>query len=89
MNIRQWPGMIRQRGRAEPRPRATNEVCDYQLVGELKEDTHKLLLMGGDGQYYAYDLVGGDIVALDPDDSWSVDISHPTSPRTSSDKMAS
>jgi hypothetical protein len=82
---------MRQKSRPKPKRCGENEVCDYQLIGELKGDGHKLLLMGADGQYYAYDLVGGDIVALDPDDSWSVDISLTTSPRTSAspEKVAS
>ena len=80
MNIRQWPSSTRQRSRPEPATRNRNDVCDYQVVGELDDNTHKLLLMGADGQYYAYDLLGGDIVALDQDDSWSVDMSAMSSP---------
>lgn len=83
MNIRQWPIISRQKGRSEPRICTRNEVCDYQLIGELKDDAHKLLLMGADGQYYAYDLVSGDIAALDPDDSWSVDVSLSAADHTS------
>lgn len=81
MNIRQWPGSTRQKSRLEStRTCDKNEVCDYQLVGELDEDTHKLLLKGADGRYYAYDLLAGDIVALDLDDSWSDGTSLTTSP---------
>jgi len=80
MNIRQRPGMFRQRARPEPKKCGRNEVCDYQLVGELDGDTHRLLLMGADGRYYAYDLVGGEMTPLDLDDSWSVDVSLTTSP---------
>ena len=91
MNIRQWPRLGRRRPHPEPKKCGKNEVCDYQLIGEMKDNSQKLLLMGADGQYYAYDLVGGDIVALDPDDSWSVDMSLSTSPRTSAspDQVAS
>ena len=80
MNIRQWPGNTRQRSRPQPATCTRDEECDYQLVGELDGNTHKLLLMGADGRYYAYDLLAGDIVALDLDDSWAVDMSLSTSP---------
>ena len=33
--------------------------------------------MGNDGQCYAYDIIGGDITPLEPDDSWAVDLAFP------------
>jgi hypothetical protein len=83
MNIRQWPKTARQRSRREAKNCGKDEVCDYQLIGELRDDSHKLLLMGADGQYYAYDLVSGDISVLDPNDSWAVDLSPAASGHTS------
>jgi hypothetical protein len=53
------------------------DVCDFRVIGELTENPHHLLLVGDDGQYYAYDLVSGEILPLQPDDSWSVDVTHP------------
>ena len=53
------------------------DVCEYQVIGELKENPHHLLLVGDDGQCYAYDLVSGEIQPLQPDDSWAVDVAHP------------
>jgi hypothetical protein len=51
------------------------DVCEFQVIGELKDNPHNLLLMGDDGQYYAYDLVSGEILPLQADDSWAVDVS--------------
>lgn len=82
MNIRQWPQTARQSQRSERRACNDKDVCDFQVIGELKDNAQQLLLMGNDGQYYAYDLVTGDIVALSPDDTWSVDINFATLPHT-------
>jgi hypothetical protein len=67
------------------------DVCEYQVIGELKENPHHLLLMGDDGQCYAYDLVSGEILPLQPDDSWAVDVTHPALLRgaASEDRIAS
>jgi hypothetical protein len=50
------------------------EVCDFQVIGEMRDDPNCLLLLGTDGQCYAYDITNGEIVPLELDDSWAVDI---------------
>lgn len=50
------------------------DVCDFQVIGELRDNPHHLLLLGNDGQCYAYDIVTGEIDPLDPDESWAVDV---------------
>jgi hypothetical protein len=57
------------------------DVCDFQVIGELKANPHHLLLMGDDGQCYAYDLMSGEIAPLQPDDSWAVDVTQPATLR--------
>jgi hypothetical protein len=51
-----------------------SEVCDFQVIGELKEHPDHLLLKDADGQCYAYDLISGEIRPLQPDESWAVDV---------------
>jgi hypothetical protein len=82
MNTRHWPQVARRSPRAKPSKCGQSDVCDFLVIGELKDNPHQLLLMGDDGLCYAYNLATGDIATLDPDDSWSVDTSLPTSPRT-------
>jgi hypothetical protein len=67
------------------------DVCAYQVIGELKENPHHLLMMGDDGHCYAYDLVSGEILPLEPDDSWAVDVTHPAllPIKASEDRLAS
>lgn len=50
------------------------ETIEFQVIGELRKNPHHLLLLGNDGACYAYDIVGGGIDLLQPDDSWSVDV---------------
>ncbi len=57
------------------------DVCDFQLIGELKDDPHRLLLLGNDGACYAFDTIDGEIAPLEPDDSWAVDIAQAAVPR--------
>jgi hypothetical protein len=83
MNTRHWPQVARRSPRAGPKACGESDVCDFQVIGALKDNPLQLLLMGDDGQCYAYNLATGDIATLDPDDSWSVDVSLPTSPRAS------
>lgn len=51
-----------------------SDVCDFQVIGELRDNPHHLLLLGDDGQCYAYDIISGEIAPLEPDDSWTVDV---------------
>ena len=55
------------------RPRNRQDVCDFQVIGELKDDPEHLLLLGDDGRCYAMDALTGDLTVLEPDDSWALD----------------
>ena len=64
--------MNRRGRRAKGTPKL--ETIEFQVIGELRNNPHRLLLLGNDGACYAYDIVGGGIDPLEPDDSWSVDV---------------
>lgn len=91
MSIRRWPDVARSHRRDKPTASPPTDVWDFEVIGELKDNAHQLLLMGDDGRCYAYDLDGGEITLLEPDDFWKVDTFFPTSPRTraATGKMAS
>lgn len=55
-------------------PESPNE---FAVVGENKEDPTQLLLIGPDGNYYAYSLPAGDTQEVDPDDGWEVELTSP------------
>jgi hypothetical protein len=50
------------------------DTIDFEVIGELRDNPHHLLLLGDDGQCYCFDITLDRITPLDPDDSWSVDI---------------
>lgn len=52
----------------------SEDLCEFQVIGELKDDPGHLLLMCGSGRWYAYDIAGNDIVPVEPTDSWAVDV---------------
>lgn len=45
----------------------------YAVVGEHRHDPACLLLLGSDGQHYAYRLLDGSVSAITPDDAWRFD----------------
>jgi hypothetical protein len=45
----------------------------YAVVGERCDDPSWLLLLGSDGQHYAYRLLDGSVIAIDPDEAWRFD----------------
>lgn len=45
----------------------------FVVVGERRADPACLLLLGADGQHYAYHLLDGSVAAVDPDDGWRLD----------------
>jgi hypothetical protein len=51
-------------------PTPPNELA---VVGENKEDPEELLLLGSDGNYYAYHLPEGDPELVEPDEHWEVE----------------
>lgn len=50
---------------------------ELAVVGENKDDPEQLLLLGSDGNYYAYSLPNGDTQPVQPDDHWSVESESP------------
>lgn len=49
-------------------------MIEFQVIGELKGDQGHLLLLDDDGQCYDYDIVLDEIVPIDVDGSWTVDV---------------
>lgn len=49
-------------------------MIEFQVIGELKGDQGHLLLLDDDGQCYDYDIVLDEIVPIDVDGSWAVDV---------------
>lgn len=54
--------------------RSSLDTVEFQVIGELRDDPHHLLLLGSDGHSYGYDIISGDIRELEADDSWAVDM---------------
>jgi hypothetical protein len=46
---------------------------ELAVVGESKDDPEQLLLLGEDGNYYAYGIADGHPEPVEPDDHWSVE----------------
>lgn len=44
--------------------------ADLMVVGELRSDPEVLLLIGDDGQYYAWSLVSNAVELVEPDQHW-------------------
>src|SRR5687767_10137178 len=57
------------------------DVCEFEVIGELKSDDRQLLMRGCDGRFYSIDTASGHVEALDPDDSWALDVTERTSGR--------
>lgn len=64
--------MIRD-GRRQPERVDRDGVCEFEVIGELKDDPRRLMVLGDDGQCYALDIRTGQVTPLEPDDAWSVD----------------
>jgi hypothetical protein len=45
----------------------------FAVVGERRDDPLELLLLGDDGQHYAYPLPDGPMIPVEPDAGWVVD----------------
>jgi hypothetical protein len=54
--------------------RDQSDVCDFEVIGELKSNPKYLLLRGCDGRFYAMDPSVGELEHLEPDDSWAMDV---------------
>jgi hypothetical protein len=45
----------------------------FAVVGERRDDPLELLLLGEDGQHYAYLLPDRPVTSVEPDERWAVD----------------
>lgn len=45
----------------------------FAVVGERRDDPLELLLLGADGQHYAYPLPEGPATPVEPDEAWRRD----------------
>lgn len=45
----------------------------FAVVGEHRDEPGRLLLMGDDGHYYAYDNDDRQPVEVEPSDDWEID----------------
>ncbi len=50
------------------------DTIDFEVIGELRDNPHHLLLLGDDGTCYRFDLVASEVIPLDPDGSWAADV---------------
>lgn len=50
------------------------DMIDFQVIGELRNNPHHLLLLGDDGKCYGFDIAARQIIPLDPDGSWAADV---------------
>jgi hypothetical protein len=46
---------------------------ELTVVGEHREDPHRLLLLGSDANYYAYSIPDGNTIPVTPDGEWNVE----------------
>jgi hypothetical protein len=51
------------------------DTIAFRVVGERRDGSGHLLLLGDDGQYYAYAMDQCEVVPVEPDDSWRIDVS--------------
>lgn len=49
-------------------------MIEFHVIGEMRDDPGHLLVIDGDGQCYDFDIELDEIVPIEMDDSWSVDI---------------
>ena len=50
---------------------------ELAVVGEHKDDPEELLLLGKDGNYYAYSTATEAILPVEPDEQWDVQTDAP------------
>lgn len=49
-------------------------MIEFHVIGELRDDPGHLLLLDGDGQCYDYDIALDEVVPIEPDVRWKVDV---------------
>lgn len=52
----------------------TMTTIEFQVIGELKNDPGHFLLLGDDGQCYDYNIALDEIIPIDVDGTWAIDI---------------
>ncbi len=50
------------------------DTIAFRVIGELKADPAHLLVLDDDGRYYDYDILREEIVPVDLDGSWAIDV---------------
>jgi hypothetical protein len=65
------------------------DTVDFQVIGESKANPDQLLLLGDDGQVYAFNLTSGETTPLLPGDAWARDLLAPPLLESPSDAAAS
>ncbi|HYH13108.1 MAG TPA: hypothetical protein VD789_12190 [Thermomicrobiales bacterium] len=49
-------------------------MIEFHVIGELRHDPGHLLLLDADGQCYDYDVSMSEIIPVEPDGTWAVDV---------------
>ena len=49
-------------------------MIEFHVIGELRDDPGHLLVIDGDGQCYDFDIALDEILPIEIDGSWSVDV---------------
>lgn len=67
------------------------DVCEFQVIGECKDDPGHLLLLDRDGRFYDYDIALGAFAPVEAGESWVVDVIDSAERRNAlpSDKLTS
>ncbi len=55
-------------------PHTLDDLCEFRVVGERRDDPGHLLLLGCDGLWYDYDISSNEIRQVELSDSWAVDV---------------
>lgn len=57
------------------------DAWDSEVIGQMKDNAHQLLVMDGEGRCLAYDMVEEKLPRSNRDDTWLMDICRPNPPR--------
>lgn len=49
----------------------------FAVIGENRDDPDRLLVIGGDGQHYEYQVIDGTTSPIELDDRWMIDPGSP------------
>lgn len=56
-----------------PTSQSTTLPVEFAVAGENKANSELLLLLGDDGNYYAFSLADGHTDFVEPDDQWTLE----------------